>query len=163
LRRTIEDQRPDAVVSLLRDPERSLLLGLFAKSEGAKKVIVRCDKPEYGHLAHQLGLDAIISRRRAVANAVLRYVSRGQVESMVMLGDEDDAGLVGFRVPDAPRPELTERPLKELGFPPGTLLAAVVRQGIPFIARGDTRLAADDELIVACRPDAIARVEEMLA
>jgi trk system potassium uptake protein len=164
LRRIIEEQHVDAVVVLLKDPERSLLLGIFAKSLGAKKVIVRCDKPEYAHLASKLGVDAIISKKRAVANAVLRYVSRGQVESTLMLGDEHDAELIDFRIADPPtRPELTTRPLAELRFPTGALVAAVVRNGTAFIASGDTVLAPHDELFVVCTPDVIASVEAILA
>lgn len=164
LRRVIEDQHIDAVVVLLKDPERSLLLGIFAKSLGARKVIVRCDKPEYAHLAHKLGIDAIISKKRAVANAVLRYVSRGRVESTLMLGDEDDAELITFRVADAPaRAELTSRPLRELGFPEGSLVGAVVRDGAAFIASGDTVIRPRDELIVVCKPELIAEIETLLA
>lgn len=163
LRRIIDEQHVDAVVVLLKDPERSLLLGIFAKSLGAKKVIVRCDKPEYGHLAHKLGVDAIISKKRAVANAVLRYVSRGRVESTLMLGDEDDAELIDFRIGDPPkRTALTTRPLKELGLPPNALLAAVVRNGAAFIATGDTVLQPRDELFVVCTPEALAAVEAAL-
>ncbi len=164
LRRIIEDQHIDAVVVLLQDPERSLLLGIFAKSLGARKVIVRCDKPEYAHLAGRLGVDAIISKKRAVANAVLRYVSRGRVESTLMLGDEDDAELIAFRVADAPAlEELTRKPLRELELPEGALVGAIVRDGAAFIASGDTVLRPRDEVFVVCRPEAIAEIEAMLA
>ncbi len=163
LRRIIDEHHIDAVVVLLKDPERSLLLGIFAKSLGAKKVIVRCDKPEYGHLAYKLGVDAIISKKRAVANAVLRYVSRGRVESTLMLGDEDDAELIDFRIGDAPKSAaLITRPLKDLRFPPNSLVAAVVREGSAFIASGETVLRPRDELFVVCAPDAIASVESLL-
>jgi trk system potassium uptake protein TrkA len=163
LRRTIEDQRVDAAVVFLKDPERSLLLGVFAKSLGARKVIVRCDKPEYAHLAHKIGVDAIISKKRAVANAVLRYVTRGRVESTLLLG-EHDVEVIDFRIADAPaRPELTTRPLRELGFPTGALIGAVVRGDAAFIATGDTILRGGDELLVVCRPNAISEVAAMLA
>jgi trk system potassium uptake protein len=164
LRRVIEDAHIDAVVVLLQDPERSLLLGIFAKSLGARKVLVRCDKPEYAHFAGKLGIDAIISKKRAVANAVLRYVSRGRVESTLMLGDEDDAELISFRVPDAPtRAGLTTRPLRDLDLPEGALVGAVIRDGAAFIASGDTVIRPRDEVIIVCLPEAIAQVEALLA
>lgn len=162
LRRIIEEQHTDAVVVLLKDPERSLLLGIFAKSLGARKVIVRCDKAAYAHLAHQLGVDAIISKKRAVANAVLRYVSRGRVESTLMLG-EHDAEVIDFRVGDAPaHADLIRRPLRELELPAGALVGAVVRKGTAFIATGDTVLRPGDDLIVVCKPEAIAPFERLL-
>ena len=163
LKRTIHDEHVDAVVVLLKDPERSLLLGVFAKSLGAKKVIVRCDKPEYAHLATKIGVDAIISKKRAVANAVLRYVSRGRVESTLLLG-EHDVEVIDFRIADVPaRGEVTTRPLKDLGFPEGALIGAIVRGDRAFIASGDTVLEPKDEVLVVCKPDAIARIEALLA
>lgn len=163
LKRIIHDQHIDAVVVLLKDPERSLLLGVFAKSLGAKKVIVRCDKPEYAHLAHKIGVDAIISKKRAVANAVLRYVSRGRVESTLLLG-EHDVEVIDFRIPAVPaRAELTTMPIKTLGFPEGALVGAVVRDGTAIIVSGDTVLKARDELFVVCKPAAIIGIEALLA
>jgi trk system potassium uptake protein TrkA len=163
LRRTIEDYSIDAVVVLLKDPERSLLLGLFARSLDAHKVIVRCDKEAYEHLAHKLGIDAIISRNRAVANATLRYVMRGRVESTLMLG-EHDLEVIDFRIADEPtRQELTQLPISKLDLPDGVLVGAVVRDGTAFIATGDTVLRPRDEVFVVCQPEKLARVEAMLS
>jgi trk system potassium uptake protein TrkA len=95
---------------------------------------------------------------------VLRYVSRGRVESTLMLGDEDDAELIAFRVSDAPvRAELTTRPLRELGLPEGSLIGAVVRDGEAIIATGDTVIRPRAEVFVVCRPEAIAQIETLLA
>lgn len=163
LRSRIEENEIDAVVVLLKNAETSLLVGIFAKSLGARKVIVRCDESGYVPLAHKMSVDALLSPKRAMINAILRYVRRGNVESTLRLG-EREAEIIEFRVPEKPaHPGILEEPLKNLGFPRGALLGAVVRGGEAFIASGNTRLRPGDELLVVCGPDALARVEELLS
>jgi trk system potassium uptake protein TrkA len=163
LRSRIEEEQIDAVVVLLEDPEKSALIGIFAKSLGARKVIIRCDKPAYAHLAHQLGIDAIISPKRAMTDAILRYVRRGKVASTLLLG-EHDAEVIEFKVPDQPsRADLVEKALKDLRFPEGALIGAVIRGADVFIPSGKTVLRPADELFVVCRPEALGQIEKLLA
>ncbi|OGT98352.1 MAG: potassium transporter TrkA [Geobacteraceae bacterium GWB2_52_12] len=163
LRNRIEEGQIDAVVVLLEDPEKSVLLGIFAKSLGARKVIVRCDKPAYGQLASELGIDAVISPKRAMTDAILRYVRRGAVKSTLVLG-EHDAEVIELRVPDRPaEPDLVEKALKDLSFPKGALIGAVIRNGKVFIPSGATVLRPGDDLLVVCRPEALRKIEELLA
>lgn len=163
LRSRLEEGQIDAVLVLLKDPEKSMLIGIFAKSLGARKVIVRCDKPAYGHLGGQLGIDAVISPKRAMTDAILRYVRRGKVQSTLVLG-EHDAEIIDVRVPDRPaRPEVIEKPLKAIGFPEGALVGAVIRGDEAFIPSGDTVLRPGDELFVVYRPYALARLERLLS
>ncbi len=156
------DEAADAVVVLLEDDEKSTLIGLFAKHLGAKKVIVRSDKLAYAPIAHKLGIDSLISPRRAVANAILRFVRRGRIASAHMIGDHE-AEIVELLVPEEPRhKEIIEKPLKELSFPPGSLVGAVIRDGVSTIATGDTVLRPGDDLLVITTPAAVHKVEKLL-
>lgn len=156
------DERADAVVVLLEDDEKALLVGLFAKHLGAKKVIVRSDKPAYHPIAHKLGVDATLSPRRAIADQILRFVRRGRVASAHMLGDHEGEILELF-VPEKPRRrELIEKPLKELEFPDGSLIGAVIRGNDVFIARGDTVLQPNDDLLVISLTSSIHDIEKAL-
>jgi trk system potassium uptake protein TrkA len=163
LRERIEEDRVDATVALMDDDEDSLLIGLFAKSLGAKKIICRCDNLGYRQFANRLGVDAIVTPKRAVASAILRYVRRGRVESTVVLGDHE-AEIIHFRVPERPKhPEIITRPLKDLQSPRDALVGAVVRKGDVFIPRGDTVLEPGDDLLIAVLPQALHEVERLLA
>ena len=163
LRAQIEEREIDAVVVLLKVAEMSVLIGIFAKSLGARKVIVRCDESGYVPLAHKLGVDAVLSPKRAMINAILRYVRRGKVESTLLLG-EHEAEIIEFRVPEKPsHSDLLERPLKDIGFPKGVLVGGIVRGGQAFIASGNTVLQAGDELLVVCVRESLGPVEKLLS
>lgn len=163
LQEQIRETQSDAVVVLLRDAEVSLLIGIFAKTLGARKVIVRCDESGYVPLAHKLGIDAVLSPKRAIINAILRYVRRGTVESTLLLG-EHEAEIIQFKVPEEPaHPEILNKSLMELDFPRGALVGAVVRGDTAFVASGKTVLQRGDELFVACGVESLKRVDELLS
>ncbi|WP_428267175.1 Trk system potassium transporter TrkA [Haliangium sp.] len=154
------DERSDAVVVLLEDDEKAVLVGLFCKHLGAKKVIVRSDKPAYTHIAYRLGVDALISPKRAVADEILRFVRKGRVASAYMLGDHEGE-ILDFRVPVNPVHDIIDKPLREISFPEGALLGVVIHEGEVSIATGDTILHPGDDLLVACLAGVVPAVEEL--
>lgn len=163
LRERLSAERVDAVVVLLGEAEKSVLIGIFAKSMGAGKVVARCDELGYVPLANALGLDAVLSPKRAMADAILSYVRGGAVEAALLLG-EHEAEVLQLRVPDRPaRRELISQPLKELGFPRGSLVGAVIRGDEAILGSGNVVLRPGDELLVVTRPEALAKVAELLS
>jgi trk system potassium uptake protein TrkA len=160
LRDKIEEARIDAVLVLLSEAEKSVLIGIFAKSLGARKVVARCDQPAYVPLANRLGIDAVISPKRAMTAAILRYVRKGDVEWTMLFG-EHEAELIELGIGDEPARSLVDRPLGEIELPEGALVGAVMRGDQVLLASNDVVLRPGDELIVACRRDALRRVEKL--
>ncbi len=157
------EERADAVVVLLEDNEKALLIGLFARHLGARKVIVRSDKPAYAPIAHRLGIDALISPKRAVADQILRFVRRGRIESAHMLGDHE-VEILELRVPVEPRnPSLTTRKLRDLDLPEGALVGAILRGEQVIIPDGEAQLQPDDDVFMICTTEAIRNVERLLS
>ena len=159
LREQLEEEA-DAVVVLLEDDEKSVLVGLFAKHLGARKVIVRSDKLAYAPIAHRLGIDSLISPQRAVADSILRFVRRGRIASSHMIGDHE-AEILELKV--SPRAtEVLGKPLSHVDIPKGALIGAVVREDGAHIATGDTVLEPGDDLLVVVTPDVVHEVERLL-
>ncbi len=157
------DERSDAVVVLLEDDEKALLVGLFCKHLGAKKVIVRSDKPAYHPIAHKLGIDATLTPREAIADQILRFVRKGRVASAHMLGDHEGE-IIEVLLPEQPKnKDITTKPLKDIKFPAGSLIGAVIRDGNVRIASGDTVLQPYDHLLVVAMTDCIKDIETILA
>ncbi len=152
----------DAVVVLLDDDEKAVLVGLMAKHLGAKKVVVRSDKLEYAPIAHKMGIDALISPRRALANHILAFVRRGRVSTAHMLGD-NEGEVLEFEIPANPINEkLLDTKLKDLAFPRDALVGGIIRGEKVFIPDGDAHFEAGDTLLVVALPNAIAAVEKLI-
>ncbi len=161
LQENISDRSIDAVVVMLRDPEKSVLIGIFASSLGARKVIVRCDKPAYTNLATKQGVDGLISPKHAMSDAIQRYVRTGKIEVTLRLGEEQ-VEVIQFTLPDTLKPQLVAKSLSALPFPSGSLIGAVVRGDDVFIGRGDLVLQPGDELFVVAKQSALRALEAML-
>lgn len=162
LLRECMEELADAVVVLLEDDEKAVLAGLMVKHLGAKKVVVRCDKLAYAPIAHKMGIDALISPRRALANSILHFVRRGHVSTAHMLGDHEGE-VLELTIPDKPENRaLIEQPLRELDFPRDALVGGVLRGDKVFIPDGDTVLQAGDTLLVITLPTAISHVEKLV-
>ncbi len=156
------DENKDAVVVLIDDDEKAVLIGLLAKHLGAKKVVVRADKLAYAPIAHSMGIDSMISPRRAVANSILRFVRRGRIASAFMLGDHE-AEILQLSVPPEPRHKgVVGVPLRDIEFPAGSLIGAVIRDGKGFVATGKTELEPGDDLLVVTTPNIVHKVERLL-
>lgn len=156
------EERADGVVVLLEDDEKAVLVGLMAKHLKAKKVVVRSDKLEYAPIAHKMGIDALISPRRALANSILHYVRRGHVATSHMLGDHEGE-VLELEIPASPaNKSLLELPLKDQEFPRDTLVGGVLRGDSVFIPDGNTFFQAGDTLLVVALPKAIAQVEKLV-
>ena len=157
------EERSDAVVVLIDDSEKAMLVGLFARHLGAKKVIVRSDKLAYAPIGHRLGIDALISPKRAVADQILQFIRRGHVESAHMLGDHE-VEILESRVPEEPAdPTIVSRTLRELDFPQGALVGAVLRGDQVIIPTGDSKLEPNDDVFMICTTDSIGGVERLLS
>ena len=152
----------DAVVVLIDDDEKAVLLGLMAKHLGAKKVVVRSDKLEYAPIAHKMGIDALISPRRALAKHILAFVRRGRISTAHMLGDHEGEVLEFEVPPDPENSKLLSTPLKDLDFPRDSLVGGVIRGEKVFIPDGDTIFIAGDTLLVVALPAALVAVEKLL-
>jgi len=152
----------DAVVVLLEDDEKALLVGLFAQHMGASKVIVRSDKRAYAPIGNKMGIDALISPRRAVADAILRFVRRGRIFSSHMIGDHQGE-ILQLKLPDEPKnTSIIRRPLREVLFPEGSLVCAVVRPEGVVIASGETQLEPGDDVLVVSNTEGVKAIEELL-
>jgi len=82
----------DGFVSTTGRDELNALVGLLAKKMGAKRVVVVANKPEYISLVEELGIDTAVNPLTLTANAILRFVRRGQVLSVArMEGDAAEA------------------------------------------------------------------------
>lgn len=139
----------------------NILGALLAKHHGAKKCIVRIDRPDFIPLLSDLGIDVALSPRLLAANQILRFVRRGQILSVAtFLGSE--AEVVEMVVPDT---EFFRKgpKLQELDFPEGAIVGAVYRSGEVIIPKGATTLLPGDDLVIFAKREALPKLEKLFS
>jgi trk system potassium uptake protein TrkA len=150
----------DAVLALTGWDEVNILGCLIAKALGAEMTAARFHRFEYVSLLPGVGIDAAVSSRLAAANAILRYVRRGHVHSVVTFQDTT-AEAIELEIDEGS--EAIGRTVEEMHLPRSVIVGGIVRDGDGFVPHGDTAFEAGDRLIVFALPEAIRSIERLFA
>lgn len=141
----------DAFVSLTGMDEQNILLSYFAASQNVSKVISKVNRDEFKPIAEHLGLDSIISPRKAIADIIVRY-ARGlensigsKVETLYKIMDEKAEALEFIVGSDC---DIINKPLKELKLKNNILVAGITRARKIIIPSGDDIIMPDDRVII---------------
>lgn len=150
----------DGFVAFTDHDETNMLSSLLAKASGAKKVISLLHRFEYIPLVSRVGIDAAVSPRMSAANTILRYVRRGNV-SRVAAMKGIDAEAIEVRI--GPGARALGVPLREVEFPEGGLVGAIIRGGEVITPRGDDEVEEGDRVILFAVPEAVSKLERLFA
>jgi trk system potassium uptake protein TrkA len=149
--------RTDAFVAVTGDDRANLLAAMYARQLGARMTIAGISRGEFAPLADALGVDLTISPRMLAAEAILRFVRKGEVIDVALLAS--GAEMIELRVPE--RCKVAGRPLSEVGFPEGAIVGALLRNGKVIIPTGKEVLRPGDDAVVFTIEDAVEEVENL--
>ncbi|MBB5346953.1 Trk system potassium transporter TrkA [Desulfoprunum benzoelyticum] len=147
----------DLVISLTSDDSNNIMSSLLAKYHGARKCITKITRHDFVPLLGSLGIDIALSSRQVAASMILRFVRRGAVGTVATIMNSD-AEAMEIKVPMNRNFENVA--LKDLDFPKGAIIGAIVRGRKILIPSGNTRVQADDNLVVFFTRDAVKVLEQ---
>jgi trk system potassium uptake protein len=149
----------DGFVALTDRDEINMLISLLARNLGAHRVIPLVHRTEYMALLDGLGLGAAVSPRFSAANAILRYIRKGPVASVAtMKGSRAEA----MEVVIGESARLSGRAVRDIDFPPGAVLGALVRNDEVIMPRGGTVVHPGDRAIFFVLPEATEAVGRLI-
>jgi len=150
----------DAFVAVTGNSETNVLSCLLAKKLGVKKTIAEVENMEYINLAENIGIDTIINKKIAAASRIFRHTTNPNVTQVkYMTGTE--AEVIDFNVPADAR--ITKGTLRSLEFPANSIVGGGTRNGIPYIATGDTIIRPNDRVVVFTLPSAYEKVSKFFS
>ncbi len=146
----------DVFIAVTDDDRTNILCSLLCRHHGTHRTLCLVNLPELLQLAPSLGIDACVSPRLSAAGAILKYVRRGQVLSLATIeGSNSEAMEILVKKGSA----LVDKPLRELNFPPGAIIGAIVHKSSYEITDGESRLREGDRVLVFALPEALGKVE----
>ncbi|MDH3250964.1 MAG: Trk system potassium transporter TrkA [Acidimicrobiia bacterium] len=148
----------DAVLALTGWDEVNILGCLLGKALGASTTVARFNRIEYVSLLQGTGIEAAVSSRLIAAGAILRFVRRGQIHSVVTFKDTDAEAIeleVGNNSP------AVGKTLVDLGMPRDAVIGGVLRDGETFVPTGVSTIKSGDRVILFSMPDSITTVEQL--
>lgn len=145
----------DAVICLTEDDKLNMLAALLAKNLGAERTLVKVGKVDYIPLMEQVGIDATFTPQLITAGTILRMARSEDILSMSLI-EKDLAEAMEIMI--AENSPLLNIPLKDVKFPKGCLIGAIMRENHVIIPRGDDCLQARDRVVVFTLHDMAKKV-----
>jgi trk system potassium uptake protein TrkA len=134
------------LVALVHDDEDNLVICRLAKHQfKVPRVITRVNNPLNEWLYTKAwGVDVAISQVHMTAKVIEEEIGLGELVTLLKL-NRGEAALVEVRLPEA-SPALG-KPIRDVSLPAETVIVSIIRDGKLVIPRGETQLAAFDEVL----------------
>jgi len=138
----------DLFVAVTNDDENNIMSCLLAKKMGARRVVALINRRSYVDLLQSGQIDIAISPAQATIGKLLAHVRRGDVVAVHSLRRGAAEALEAIVHGDRDSCRLTGRRVDEIELPAGATIGAVVRAGEVLMAHHDTRIEAEDHVIM---------------
>jgi len=149
----------DVFIAVSEDEQTNILVSLLAKRLGAKKVISLINNISYTPLVSSIGVDIVISPHLAAISRILQFIRKGKVLSVASFTKENAEAIEIIAMDTS---DLVNRPLRDIKFPRGAIIGAVVRDKEIIIPTGETIILPGDRVIIFTLTSAIPSVEKTL-
>ncbi len=138
----------DVFAALSNSEETNILAAMLAKRLGARKVMALINRPAYTELVESGSIDVAISPQTITIGSLLAHVRRGDVVRVHALRRGAAEALEAVVHGDERSSRIVGRSVAEIVLPEGASIGAVVRGDEVIMAHHDTRILADDHVIL---------------
>ena len=149
----------DAVLVVTDDDKTNLLASVRAKEMGCAMAIALINDPSLVPLMGPLDIDAYINPRATTVSSILRHIRHGRVRAVYSIGDAEAEVIEAQVLGTSP---ISGHRIKDIAFPEGTLVCAVLRDGKPRKPTGDMRIDEGDVIAIFAMADDVPEVERLL-
>ncbi|MDW4547772.1 Trk system potassium transporter TrkA [Defluviimonas sp. D31] len=151
--------RADAVLAVTDDDKTNILAAVRAKQAGCKMAIALINDPTLVPLMGALDIDAYINPRATTVSSILRHIRHGRVRSIYSIGDAEAEVIEAQVLSTSP---IAGRPVREVEFPEGVLVGALMKGDKVVKPTGDTRIEEGDVVALFCMAGDVPEVERLL-
>ncbi|WP_458790549.1 Trk system potassium transporter TrkA [Yoonia sp. MH D7] len=149
----------DAVLAVTDDDKTNLLASVRAKEMGCAMAIALINDPSLVPLMGPLDIDAYINPRATTVSSILRHIRHGRVRAVYSIGDAEAEVIEAQVLGTSP---ISGQMIKNIAFPEGTLVCAVMKKGEPLKPTGDMRIDEGDVIAIFAMADDVPEVERLL-
>jgi len=141
-------ENTDVFCAVTNDDEVNVLAAMLAKRLGARKVMALINRPAYVDLVQHGAIDIAISPQQATIGSLLKHVRRGDVVMVHSLRRGAAEAIEAIAHGDRYSSKVVGRTVEELQLPRGASIGAIVRGDRVLVAHHDTRIDAEDHVIL---------------
>jgi trk system potassium uptake protein TrkA len=138
----------DVFVAVTNAEEANILSAMLAKRLGARKVMALINRIAYAELVESGTIDIAISPQQITLGTLLAHVRRGDVVRVHSLRRGAAEAIEAVAHGEARESRVVGRRIDEIELPRGATISAIVRGGEVLMAHHDTKIEADDHVIL---------------
>ncbi|WP_372840065.1 Trk system potassium transporter TrkA [Phaeovulum sp.] len=154
-----EVARADAILAVTDDDKTNILVAVRAKQIGCPMAITLVNDPTIVPLLSALDIDAYINPRATTVSSILRHIRHGRVRAIYSIGDAEAEVIEAQVLSTSP---LTGRFIREIEFPEGVLVGALMKRGAVLKPVGDMRVEEGDVIALFALAKDVPEVERLL-
>jgi trk system potassium uptake protein len=151
--------RADAVLALTDDDKTNLLVAVRAKQAGCPMTVALVNDPTLVPLMGALDIDAYINPRATTVSSILRHIRHGRVRGVYSIGDAEAEVIEAQVLSTSP---LAGKMIRDIDFPEGVLVGAVMQGEKVLKPRGDLRMEEGDVIALFAMASDVPEVERLL-
>jgi trk system potassium uptake protein TrkA len=154
-------RRANALAAVTGEDEANLVITTLARYEfNVPRTIARVNNPKNAWLFNQdMGVDVALNQSDILAKLIAEEMSLGDMMTLLKLR-RGEYSIVEEKV--HPTAEVVGKALRDLSLPTECVFAAIIRKGQLILPRGDTVLAATDEVIALVHSSQLSMLAAML-
>jgi len=138
----------DVFIAVTNDDEANIMSSLLAKRLGVRKAMVLIQRSAYIDLVHGSDIDIAVSPQHATISALLTHVRRGSIDNVYSLRGGAAEAIEIIAKGDEKSSKVVGRTIQSIKLPPGATIGAIVRQEEVLIAHSNTKIQAEDHVIL---------------
>ncbi|MCE8009853.1 Trk system potassium transporter TrkA [Aestuariivita sp.] len=151
--------RADAMLAVTDDDKTNMLAAVRAKAEGCPMAVALINDPTLVPLMGPLGIDAYINPRATTVSSILRHIRHGRVRQVYSIGDAEAEVIEAEVLSTSP---MAGQRLRDIDFPEGVLVGAVMKQGEVVRPVGATRIEEGDVVAIFAMTSDVPEVERLM-
>jgi trk system potassium uptake protein len=151
--------RADVVLAVTDDDKTNILAAVRAKQAGCPMAIALVNDPTLAPLMGPLDIDAYINPRATTVSSILRHIRHGKVRAIYSIGDAEAEMIEAQVLATSP---LAGKLVRDVDFPEGVLVGAVMKGDRVMKPTGDLRIDAGDVIALFTMADDRPEVERLL-
>lgn len=149
-------QDADAFVAVTDSSEANIFACLAAKRFGVGKTIAEVENIDYIPMAEALDIGTVLNKKTIAASYIYQMLLDASVLNIHNLTSAD-AEIVVFIAKEGSR--ITRGKIRDMELPEDTNIGAIVRAGEGILVNGETRIIANDQVVVFCKKHVLRRLE----
>ncbi len=132
----------DALIASTESDALNMVIAILGKKFSIPRVVAKLNKTSLRATSRELGVDHVISPKTSAATEISSLLHGYNVLDFSLLVQG------GARLIEITPGHLTNKKIKDIDLPEGTLITSIFRDGVAIIPKGNTKLKKQDILVI---------------